>query len=71
METGLCLDGTPEVTPECSVHLQQDPKDVEGVVRSVLDCVQKRSQGLESRLREELAATNLVDFSNLKAYVSD
>ena len=45
--------------------------DVEGVVRSVLDCVQKRSQGLESRLREELAATNLVDFSNLKSYVSD
>ena len=45
--------------------------DVEGVIRSVLDFVQKRSQGLESRLREELAATNLVDFSNLKAYISD
>ena len=45
--------------------------DVEGVVRSVLDLVQKRSQGLESRLREELAATNLVDFPNLKSYVSD
>ena len=45
--------------------------DVEGVVRSVLDYVQKRSQGLESRLREELAATNLVDFPNLKSYISD
>ena len=45
--------------------------DVEGVVRSVLDFVQKRSQGLESRLREELAATNLVDFPSLKLYISD
>ena len=45
--------------------------DVEGVVRSVLDYVQKRSQGLESRLREELAATNLVDYPNLKCYISD
>ena len=45
--------------------------DVEGVVRSVLDFVQKRSQGLESRLREELAATNLVDFPSLKMYISD
>ena len=40
--------------------------DVEGLIRSVLDFVQKRSQGLESRLREELAATNLADFPSLK-----
>ena len=39
------------------------------LIRSVLDYAQGRSQGLESRLRDELAATNMADYPTLKAYV--
>ena len=45
--------------------------NLETLIRSVLDYVQKRSQGLESRLRDELAATNMADYPTLKAYVGD
>ena len=45
--------------------------DVEGMVRVVLDAIQKRSQGAEARLRDEVAAANLADYPSLRAYVSD
>ena len=45
--------------------------DVEGMVRAVLDAIQKRSQGAEARLRDEVAAANLADYPSLRAYVSD
>ena len=41
------------------------------MVRLVLDYIQKKSQGVESRLRDEVAAAQLVDYPSLKAYVAD
>jgi gag-polypeptide of LTR copia-type/Zinc knuckle/Zinc finger C-x8-C-x5-C-x3-H type (and similar) len=45
--------------------------DVEALIRSVLDVVQKRSQGVETRLRDELIAMNLADYPSLAAYIAD
>ena len=45
--------------------------NVEVLIRSVLDYVQKRSQGLDSRLRDEVAATTMADYPSLRAYISD
>ena len=45
--------------------------DVESLVRSVLDVIQKRSQGIESRLREECNAANMADYPSLLSYVAD
>ena len=45
--------------------------DLEGLVRMVLEYVQKRTQGVETRLRDEVAAAQLVNYPSLKAYISD
>ena len=45
--------------------------DLKCMVRAVLDAIQKRSQGAEARLRDEVAAANLADYPSLRAYVSD
>ena len=45
--------------------------DIEGLIRTVLNVVQKRSQGVESRLRDELSAANLADYPSLSAYIAD
>ena len=44
--------------------------DIEGMVRCVLDVFQKRSQGVEVRLRDEVSAANLADPS-LASYIAD
>ena len=44
--------------------------DVEGLIRCVLDVIQKRSQGVESRLRDEISAANLADYPSLAAYMA-
>ena len=45
--------------------------DVEGMIRSVLDVIQKRSQGVETRLRDEVNGMNLADYPSLAAYIAD
>ena len=40
--------------------------DLEGLVRMVLEYVQKRTQGVETRLRDEVAAAQLVNYPSLK-----
>ena len=45
--------------------------DVESLVRSVLDVLQKRSQGVESRLRDEVMTANLADYPSLANYIAD
>ena len=45
--------------------------DVEALIRCVLDVIQKRSQGVETRLRDELTAMNLADYPSLAAYIAD
>lgn len=58
--------------PSISARTQKCKQgDVETLVRSVLDHVQKRSQGVETRLREEVAAANLADYPSLRAYITD
>ena len=45
--------------------------DIEGMVRCVLDVFQKRSQGVEVRLRDEVSAANLADYPSLASYIAD
>ena len=45
--------------------------DIEGMVRCVLDVFQKRSQGVEIRLRDEVSAANLADYPSLTTYIAD
>ena len=45
--------------------------DIEGMIRCVLDIIQKRSQGIEVRLRDELIAANLADYPSLATYIAD
>ena len=45
--------------------------DIEGMVRCVLDVFQKRSQGVEIRLRDEVSAANLADYPSLASYIAD
>ena len=45
--------------------------DVEGLIRTVLDLIQKRSQGVETRLRDEIGAANLADYTSLASYIAD
>ena len=45
--------------------------DVESLIRTVLYAVQKRSQGVEARLRDEMSAANLADYPSLAAYIGD
>ena len=45
--------------------------DVEGLIRVVLDSIQKRSQGVETRLRDEIGAANLADYQSLASYIAD
>ena len=41
------------------------------MIRSVLDVIQKRSQGVETRLRDEVNGMNLADYPSLAAYIAD
>ena len=45
--------------------------DLEGLIRTVLDAIQKRSQGVETRIRDEIGAANLADYPSLRAYIGD
>ena len=51
--------------------LNANLQTLKGLVRCVLDVFQKRSQGVETRLRDQLNAANLADYPSLSTYVAD
>ena len=74
MEDGLRLDPHPTLLELPNIYARSGRckfPDVESLIRTVLDAVQKRSQGVEARLRDEMSAANLADYPSLAAYIGD